>query len=161
MKTLVVQGVLLVFVAEFAVLIAGQRHYLPWAAGIAIAVPVLGIRRLLANNGQTPVPPAPIDEPGESLRRWLANTEARIRWAESTRSDWDRRWRPILAGGFEVSSGQRRSKDPAAFSAAGRMTFGDELWPWVDPGNVAAAGDRGPGPGRVVLEQILHRMEQP
>jgi hypothetical protein len=40
------------------------------------------------------------------------------------------------------------------------MLFGDELWPWVDPGNVAPAGDRGPGPGRAVLEEILYRLEQ-
>lgn len=162
MKTIVLQGVLLIIAVEIAALLTQQRQYLLWAAGVAVAAPLLGVRRLLQEGaGSSPAASHTTDEPGELLRRWLSSTQARIRWSESTRADWDRRWRPILARGFEVSSGQRRSKDPAAFDATGRMLFGDELWPWVDPGNVAAADDRGPGPGRTVLERILQRMEQP
>lgn len=159
MKTLALQGALLVLAVELAVLFTHQRQVLLWAAGSAVAVPLIGIRRLLQSGGPGSAAAA-LDEPGESLRRWLSGTEARIRWAESTRADWDRRWRPILARRFEVSTGQRRAKHPAAFSATGVMLFGDELWPWVDPGNVAPAADRGPGPGRAVLEEILCRLEQ-
>jgi hypothetical protein len=161
MKTLALQGALLVLAVQLAVLLTQQRQVLLPAAGIAVAVPLVGIRRLLTTGGVgSSAAPALIDEPGESLQRWLSGTEARIRWAESSRADWDRRWRPILAGRFEVSTGQRRAKNLAAFSATGAMLFGEELWPWVDPGNVAPAGDRGPGPGRAVLEEILYRLEQ-
>ncbi|ORA79494.1 hypothetical protein BST28_11665 [Mycolicibacter kumamotonensis] len=161
MKILALQGFLLVFAVQLAVLFAHRPELLLWAASFAVAVPLVGIRRLLTTGGAGSSAGPPVtDEAGESLRRWLSGTEARIRWAESTRADWDRRWRPILARRFEVSSGQRRGKNPAAFDATGVMLFGDELWPWVDPGNVAPAGDRGPGPGRAVLEEILYRLEQ-
>ena len=160
MKMFAMQAVLLVLAVELVTLMVHQPQWLAWAAGAAIAVPLAGIRRLLAANAGSPTEPMVVDELGESLRRWLSGTEARIRWAESTRADWDRRWRPILASRFEVSTSQRRAKDPATFSANGAMLFGDELWPWVDPGNVAPAGDRGPGPGRAVLEEILHRLEE-
>lgn len=161
MRTLVVQGVLMVIGVQLAVLFIGQRQALLWAAGIAVAVPLAGIRRLLATGGNRTAAAADItDGPGEMLRQWLSATEARVRWAESTRADWDRRWRPILAGQFEVSTGQGRAKDPAAFAATGAMLFGDELWPWVDPGNIAPAADRSPGPGREVLQEILNRLEQ-
>ncbi|OBH15318.1 hypothetical protein [Mycolicibacter sinensis] len=158
MKTLALQGMLLVVAVQLAVLMAHRPQLLLWAAGIAVALPLVGIRRLLTPTG--PPEAALTDEPGESLRRWLRGTEARIRWAESTRADWDRRWRPILARRFEVSSGQRRAKNPAEFNATGVMLFSDALWAWVDPGNVAPAGDHGPGPGRAVLEEILYRLEQ-
>lgn len=158
MRTLAVQGFLLVFGAELAMLLT-HRDHMSWAAGLAVAVPLIGARRMLSATG-APAEEAVIDEPAESLRRWLSGTEARIRWSETTRADWDRRWRPILARRFEVSTGQGRAKDPAAFAATGAMLFGDELWPWVDPGNVAPAGHRGPGPGRAVLEKILYRLEQ-
>lgn len=160
MKTLAVQGVLIVLGAQLAALLVQQRQAVVWVAGVALVVPVAAIRRLLTLGGRPPAAPALTDERGEWLRRWLSATEARIRWAESTRADWDRRWRPILARRFEVSTGQGRAKDPAAFAATGTMLFGDELWPWVDPGNVAPAGDVGGGPGRAVLEEILYRLEQ-
>jgi len=161
MKTLALQGVLLISAVQLTALLIRQRHLVLWAAGVAVAVSVVGIQRLLATGDAGSSGAVVItDEPGAALRQWLSATEARIRWAEGSRDDWDRRWRPILAGRFEVSSGQGRSKDPAAFAATGVMLFGEQLWPWVDPGNVAPAGDRGPGPGRVVLEEILRRLEQ-
>ncbi|WP_024441345.1 hypothetical protein [Mycobacterium sp. UM_WGJ] len=161
MKTIALQGVLLIVAAELVALMTHQRQLLFAAAGLALALPVFGIRRLLTTQGSVPsAGPAATDEPGEALRRWRSGTEARIRWSESTRADWDRRWRPILARRFEVSTGQGRAKDPAAFAATGALLFGDVLWPWVDPGNVAPTGDSGSGPGRAVLEEILCRLEQ-
>ncbi|KLO30824.1 hypothetical protein ABW16_03640 [Mycolicibacter heraklionensis] len=161
MKMLALQGVLLMAGAELVAVITHQHQLLLWAAAIAVALPLVGIRRLLTTGGSAPpAAPVAIDEPGEAIRQWLTGTEARIRWAESTRADWDRRWRPILARRFETSTGRGRTKDPAAFDATGALLFGDELWPWVDPGNVAPTGDRGPGPGRAVLEEILCRLEQ-
>jgi hypothetical protein len=40
------------------------------------------------------------------------------------------------------------------------MLFGDELWQWVNPNNITRTGDREPGPGRGVLEEILRKLEQ-
>lgn len=161
MKTLALQSVLLMAGAEAVVLITQQRQLLLWVAGLAVVLPLVGIRRLMTTGGsESAATPVATDEPGEVLRQWLSGTEARIRWSESSRTDWDRRWRPILARRFEVSAGQGRAKDPAAFDATGALLFGDELWPWVDPGNVAPTGDNGPGPGRAVLEEILCRLEQ-
>ena len=126
MKMLALQGVLLMAGAELVVLMFHERQLLLGAAALAVALPVFGIRRLLTTGGSRP-PAAPVatDEPGESLRRWLSGTEARIRWSESTRADWDRRWRPILARRFEVSIGQGRANDPAAFAVTGALLFGE------------------------------------
>jgi hypothetical protein len=66
----------------------------------------------------------------------------------------------MLARRYEIATGQRQAKDPAAFMATGRMLFGDELWQWVNPNNVTRTDDRQRGPGRVALEEILHRLEQ-
>lgn len=88
------------------------------------------------------------------------NTETTIRWSESTRADWDRHLRPMLARRFEIATGHRQAKDPVAFAATGRMLFGDELWEWVNLNNVTHTGDRQPGPGRAALEEILQKLEQ-
>jgi hypothetical protein len=40
------------------------------------------------------------------------------------------------------------------------MLFGDELWAWVDPDNVARTDKQGPGPGRSALDEILRKLEQ-
>lgn len=161
MKMIALQGFLLIGAMQAIALLVHQQSVVLWAAGLAVAVPFAGLGRLLATGeGGSAADAATADEPGAALQRWLSGAEARIRWSESSRADWDRRWRPTLAGRFEASSGQGRAKDPAAFAATGVMLFGEQLWPWVDPGNVAPAGDREPGPGRVVLEEILRRLEQ-
>ncbi len=96
----------------------------------------------------------------DSLRRWLAATETTIRWSESTRADWDRHLRPMLARRYAIATGQRQAKDPASFQATGQMLFGAELWEWVNPNNVTRTGGRQPGPGRAALEEILRKLEQ-
>jgi hypothetical protein len=94
------------------------------------------------------------------LRRWLSSTQTTICWSDSTRADWDRHLRPMLARRFAIATGQRQAKDPATFSATGQMLFGAELWKWVDPNNVTRTGSREPGPGRGALEEILQKLEQ-
>lgn len=161
MKMLALQGILLVAVVEMVALMTDQRAALSWVVAVAVAVPLIGVLRLLTGDSTDgTAQPAPADEPGDALRRWLSGTEARIRWSESTRADWDRHWRPILARRYEVSTGQRRAKDPAAYQTTGALLFGEALWPWVDPGNVAPSGRGEAGPGRAVLEEILCRLEQ-
>ncbi|ATA29296.1 hypothetical protein MLM_3249B [Mycobacterium lepraemurium] len=86
------------------------------------------------------------DDLGDSLRRWFAAAETTIRWSESTRADWDRHLRPMLARRYAIATGQRQAKDPAFFQATGQMLFGAELWEWVNPNNVTRTG--GPSPAR-------------
>lgn len=93
----------------------------------------------------------------ESLRRWKAQTEELIRWADCTRGDWDRYLRPKLARDFLMATKQ---KEPAAIATTGRILFGEELWPWVDPQNAAPGRRDEPGPGRDALDEILKRLEQ-
>ena len=100
------------------------------------------------------------DDLGDSSRRWLATTETTIRWSESTRVDWDRHLRPMLARRYEIATGQRLAKDPAAFQATGQMLFGAELWEWVNPNDIRRAAEHQPGPGRATFEEILRRLEQ-
>ncbi|MBS9532738.1 hypothetical protein KIH27_03950 [Mycobacterium sp. M1] len=160
MRTLTVEGILLLLGMEALVLTLYPHRFVPWVAGGVTALLLLGLLRMLAARDPTPPADELPDDAGDLLRRWISSTEAKVRRAESTRTDWDRHWRPVLAGRFEAATGQRRVKNPAAYEATGRMLMGDTLWPWVDAGNVADSGGDEPGPGRGVLTEILHRMEQ-
>jgi hypothetical protein len=159
MRRLVILGVCFVAGAELLVLLLHQRRLVLVIAGIAAALLLLVLRRLLGRDVE-PEPVPPDSSAGDSLQHWLTHTETLIHWSESTRTDWDRRWRPRLARRFENATGQSRRKDLAAFNATGEILFGAQLWRWVDPSNVADDGDREPGPGRAALEDILQRLEQ-
>jgi hypothetical protein len=100
------------------------------------------------------------NDAAESLRRWLSRTETLVSRSESSRRDWDRHLRPMLARQFELATGQRQARNRTAFHATGTMLFGAELWAWVDPQNVSRTGEGEPGPGRDALAEILRRLEQ-
>jgi hypothetical protein len=158
-KRLIVLGVSLIFVVDVLVLSVHGQRFVPLASGVALALVLLNLRRLLGHgNGPADEPDA--DDIGDSLRRWLSTTETTIRRSESTRADWDRHLRPMLARRYEIATGQRMAKDPAAFHVTGQMLFGHELWQWVNPNNIARTDDHEPGPGRGALEEILQRLEQ-
>ena len=159
MKRLIALGVLLIVGIELVALLVHDRRLVLAASGVALALVLLSVHRLLTH------PAAPDAEPvsdgiGDSLRRWLSGTETTIRWSDSTRADWDRHLRPMLARRFAIATGQRQAKDPATFDSTGQMLFGAELWKWVDPNNVTRTGSREPGPGRGALEEILQKLEQ-
>ena len=159
MKRLVVLSICVVLCAELAALSFPDRRFVLWASGAAAASALLSVRRFVGHDAGS-APAATRSGREDSLRSWLSRTETLIHWSESSRSDWDRHQRPILARRFAIVTGQQQAKDPAAFSATGRMLFGPQLWAWVDPNNVAQTGGREPGPGRATLEQILERLEQ-
>ena len=159
MKRLIAMGVCLIAGLELLMLIVQDRRFVLVASGLALALVLLNVRRVVG-HGNEPKTDEDSDDLGDALRRWLSTTETTIRWSDSTRTDWDRHLRPMLARRFEIATGQRQAKDPAAFVATGRMLFGDELWEWVNPNNVARTGEREPGPGRAALERILQRLEQ-
>jgi hypothetical protein len=161
-RSLVIVGSCLAVLAEFVAICLPGRADARALAGVAIGLVLLGMRGYLSVVADPPVSESASDDEGESLQRWVSRTEALIHWSETTRSDWDRRVRPILARQFEMATkaSQRRGTDPAAFQATGRMLFGGELWQWVDPDNVVRGGASRPGPGRQTLEGILECLEQ-
>jgi hypothetical protein len=159
MKRLLVLSVFVVVGAELAALSLNDRRYVLWAAGAAVVVALVNVRRFIGHDVESS-PTATSNGLEDSLRSWLSHTETLIHWSESTRSDWDRHLRPMLARRFAIATGQKQAKDPAAFHATGRMLFGAELWAWVDPNNVSQTGKHEPGPGPATLEEILERLEQ-
>jgi hypothetical protein len=157
MKRLVALGVFVILTAELAALSLHDRRFVLWAAGAAALFALVSARQLLGD-----VEPPPAAAPNaleESLRSWLSRTETLIHRSESTRTDWDRHLRPMLARRFAITTGLNQAKDPAAFDATGQMLFGPQLWAWVDPNNVAQTGAREPGPGRATFAEILERLE--
>ncbi len=157
MKKLIALGVCVILSAELAALSLHDRRFVLWAAGAAALFALVSARQLLGD-----VEPSPAAAPNaleESLRRWLSRTETLIHRSESTRADWDRHLRPMLARRFAITTGLNQTKDPAAFDATGQMLFGPQLWAWVNPNNVAQTGAREPGPGRATLAEILERLE--
>jgi hypothetical protein len=159
MKKLIALGVSLVLCAEVAALSLHDRRLVFWATGAAVLFALISVRQFLGRDFEPPSStiPNPLEE---SLRSWLSRTQTLIHRSESTRADWDRHLRPMLARRFAIATGQKQAKDPAAFDATGRTLFGTELWAWVNPNNIAHAGVSEPGPGRATLEEILERLEQ-
>jgi hypothetical protein len=159
MKKIIALGVSVVLSAELAALSLHDRRFVLWAAGAAALFALVNVRQILGRDVE-PSPPAIPNALEESLRGWLSRTQTLIHRSESTRADWDRHLRPMLARRFAMATGQKQAKDPAAYDATGRTLFGAELWAWVNPNNVAPTGAREPGPGRATLEEILERLEQ-
>jgi len=157
-KTIVVVSAILIVMAEVLALF-GDRRFVLWMSGALVAVLLLALRRHMTPDAVPSVQPR-TSEQEESLRRWLSQTETLISRSESTRLNWDRHLRPLLARQFEMATRQRQRADRSAFHATGRMLFGDELWRWVDPDNVDRANGAAPGPGRDTLDAILQRLEQ-
>ncbi len=115
MKKLMVLGVFLIVGIELLALVLHYRRFVLAASGVALALVLLDVRRFLGRGTDPPAEPDP-DDLGDSLRRWLSNTETTIRWSDSTRLDWDRHLRPMLARRYEMTTGQKQSKDPVAIS---------------------------------------------
>lgn len=159
MRKMVAAGVFLVALVQGFAFIALDRQLVVMATGAAVAGVLVAVRWWLVAP-DADVVDAGTDDAGASLRRWLARTEALIAWSEGSRTDWDRRLRPMLARQFELAAGQRKGKDPKAFDATGRMLFGESLWQWVDPQNTAQSKGHEPGPGRDTLNEILQRLER-
>ncbi|MDZ4267488.1 MAG: hypothetical protein U1D00_17650 [Mycobacterium sp.] len=160
MRKLVVAGAFLVVAVQLFAIAQLDRDLVVGVTGAALAGVLLAARWYLTLGTADPVDEAANGDAGAALRRWLTRTETLISWSESSRSDWDRRLRPMLARQFELAAGQRKAKDPRAFHATGRMLFGEQLWQWVDPENISRTGGQEPGPGRDALNDILERLER-
>ena len=160
MKKLVAAGVFVVALVELVAFAVLDRELVPVVVGVMAALVLLTLRLYLVREPGYDTGDGPANDPAESLRRWLSRTETLISRSETSRRDWDRHLRPMLARQFEMATGQRQAKDRVAFHAAGSMLFGAELWAWVDPQNVSRTGGSEPGPGRDALDQILRRLEQ-
>jgi len=159
MTKLVLVGVSLVVAVQLFAITQLDRELVVGVTGAALGCVLIVARWHLTHQAATDDDAATGDA-GASLRRWLSRTETLVSWSESSRSDWDRRLRPMLARQFELASGQRKAKDLRAFHATGRMLFGEQLWQWVDPENISRDGGQEPGPGRETLNDILQRLEQ-
>ena len=160
MNKIVVLGLGLVLAAETMSFAMAEHRYVLWISGVAAAVVLVAGRRLLDRDLAAEQPESLADGPAESMKRWISKTETMIRWADSSRRDWDHHLRPRLAREFMLATGQRVGKDATELQASGRMMFGDELWQWVDPSNVAQTGGQEPGPGRGALSEILERLQR-
>lgn len=160
MKTIVAVGIAMIVGAELLLLLLHpDRRVVLWVAGTVAAGALLAVRWFLVRQARLDVDESRARDPAESLRRWLSKTEILIARADSTRLDWDKYLRPMLARQFELATGQRKSKDANAFHATALAVFGAELWPWVDPDNVSRGAVNEPGPGRSVLDDVLQRLE--
>ncbi len=160
MKRMAAVAVFIVILFELAAFAVLDRELILVVVGVMLALVLLALRMYLVREPGIDPGDARGSDPAESLRRWLSRTETLISRSDSTRRDWDRHLRPMLARQFELATGQRRAKDHTAFHATGTMLFGAELWAWVDPQNVSRTGDSEPGPGREALDEILRRLEQ-
>lgn len=136
-----------------------DRHVALWMGTAAATVALLTVRWLVARDAGAAVDDSRARDPAETLRRWRSKTEIMIARADSTRSDWDKYLRPMLARQFELATGARKGKDPRIFRATAVALFGEQLWVWVDPDNVSRTGVDEPGPGRAVLDDVLRRLE--
>ncbi|AFM14992.1 hypothetical protein Mycch_0166 [Mycolicibacterium chubuense NBB4] len=159
MTRVVVSGVCLLIGVQVLAFAALDRPVVVAVTGAGLALVVIALRRCLVHDTDE-VEDAATGDAATAMGRWVTRTETMISWSESTRSDWDRRLRPMLARQFELAAVHRKVKDRSVFDTTGRMLFGDELWQWVDPENVSRTGGQEPGPGRWTLDEILRRLER-
>jgi hypothetical protein len=145
--------------AELFALAHPDRRVALWVGAAAAVAVLLIVRWFMDRGARTTADESRARDPAEALRRWRAKTEILIARADSTRSDWDKYLRPMLARQFELATGSRKGKDPKVFQATALALFGEGLWPWVDPDNVSRSGVDEPGPGRDVLSEALRRLE--
>ncbi|MQY26394.1 hypothetical protein [Nocardia aurantia] len=152
-----VAGIVLLAGVEIVLLCCCRSLLLP-VGGVGLLL-VLAVLRPAADPG--PRDHAETEAPTpEPIERWLARTAALLDFADSSRGDWDRHLRPVLAREFAMSLGHKAVGDRRLVAQVGTAHFGAALWPWVDPS--AAAPDRrsDPGPGRGVLLEIIDRLER-
>lgn len=157
MTRIVAAAVALIVAVEVCAFALVDRAVVVAVTGAALVLALLWIRWHLTRSAATD-PDISADTAAVALQRWHSRTETLISWADSTRADWDRRLRPMLARQFELAVGNRIRKDPDSVETTGRMLFGERLWPWVDPNNISRTGASEPGPGRAALDEILQRM---
>ena len=160
MKKLVAAGAFVVVLVEVVAIAVLDRAVVLAVVGGIVALVLVTLRFYLVHEPGHDPGGGSGNDPAESLRRWLSRTETMISRSDSTRRDWDRHLRPMLARQYELATGQHQVRDRAAFHATGAMLFGEELWAWVDPQNVSRTGGSEPGPGRETLNEILRRLEQ-
>jgi hypothetical protein len=160
MKRVVVLGVGGVVAIEAMAFALPDRRWAPVLSGAVAALTLVAVLRSVTHLAGVSVVFSDADDRAESLRRWVSRTETLIHRAESTRREWDRHLRPMLARQFEMATGQRQSRDRVAFRATGELVFGPQLWAWVDPDNIARSGGGEPGPGRAALDDILQRLQR-
>ncbi len=159
MKKVALIGISLVVGAELVTLLLADRRAVGWTSAAVAVIALLAVRRRLADRGPKVAEPA-VNDAETSLRDWIVRTETLIQWSDTTRGDWDQHLRPTLAREFFMATGPQQARDPDAMQATGRMVFGDQLWPWVDPHDVRRSCRDEPGPGRATLDEILHRLER-
>ena len=160
MRAWVVCGACAVVTAEVLSLVLTDRQAVLRVSGVVLALALVAAWWLLARGVKSEPVDAASDDPGSALSRWVERTKSQIVWSDTTRADWDRRLRPMLARQFELATKRPRARDPKAFEATGRVLFGDELWAWVDPENISRTGAREKGPGRATLTDIIERLER-
>ena len=119
MKKLVAAGFLLVAGVELIALASPDRRWVLVMSGVAVACALLAVRWYLVREADVDPEEPRADDAAESLRRWLSRTETLISRAESTRTDWDRHLRPMLARQFEMATGQKRIQGPRGLSRHG------------------------------------------
>jgi hypothetical protein len=114
MKRLIALGVSVVLCAELTALSLHDRRLVLWTAGAAVLFALMNVRQVLGRD----IDPPPAETPNaleETLRSWVSRTQTMIHRSESTRADWDRHLRPMLARRFAIATGHKQAKDPEAF----------------------------------------------
>ena len=105
MKKVVAAGVFVVVLVELMAFAIVDRELVLVVVGVMAALVLLTLQLYLVREPGYDAGDAPANDPAESLRRWLSRTETLISRSESTRRDWDRHLRPMLARQFEMASG--------------------------------------------------------
>ena len=159
-RTFVAGGAGGVVTAEALTVLLPEHEAVAWFSGVAVALALMAARWRLGRVRRPGSVDDPTDDTATALDRWVERTESQIVWSDSTRADWDRRLRPMLARQFEFATRQPRARNPAVFEATGRILFGDELWAWVDPENISRTGTQERGPGRAAFTDIIERLER-
>ena len=132
MKRLISLGVCLIVGAELLVLVVHDRRFVLVASGVALALVLLNIRRVVG-HASDPAADSDPDDLGDSLRRWLATTETTIRWSGPPGRTGIGICVRCSRDGTKSLPAKGKPRTRWHFTSTGRMLFGAELWEWVNP----------------------------
>ncbi len=133
-----------------------------WAAAVAVGLPVylivlLAARVWLADRP----PPLPHTEPDPRPASWTPadRVAARLSWGAASGRHFDRTTRPLLQRALRAAAASRRL-DVDRHRDQVRQLLGETAWYLLDPARPPREDSFTGGVDRVVLEQVVDRLEE-
>lgn len=97
---------------------------------------------------------------GADAFRTYRKIATELGWAGVSRRHYDHSVRPLLARLLAAALADRHRIDMAREPGRARLLVGADLWPLIDPAQLASNDDLAPGVDRAALSRVVDRLEE-